>query len=112
MSRRPRELTAAAAAPVFTALGDVTRLSLLSRLCDGEPQSIAQLTQGTGLTRQGVRKHLAILEHARVVTSRRVGRESRFEVRPIVLTEASQYLAHASKRWDDAIGRLKLLIEG
>jgi DNA-binding transcriptional ArsR family regulator len=112
MSRRPRELTAAAAAPVFAALGDVTRLHLLARLCDGQPQSIARLTQGTGLTRQGVSKHLAILDQARVITSKRVGRESRFEVRPIALAEAYRYLERASKQWDDAIGRLKALVEG
>jgi len=111
MSRRPRELTAAAAAPVFAALGDATRLALLSRLCDAQPKSIAQLTQGTGLTRQGVSKHLAILEQAHVIASKRVGRESRYEVQQITLTEASHYLERASKQWDEAIRRLKLLVE-
>jgi DNA-binding transcriptional ArsR family regulator len=112
MSLRPHELTAAAAAPVFAALGDATRLSLLSRLCGGDPQSIAQLTRGTGLTRQGVSKHLAILEQAGVIAGERVGRECRYAVRPAVLTEASHYLDRASRQWDDAIGRLKLLAEG
>ncbi len=111
MSLHPHELTAAAAAPVFAALGDATRLSLLSRLCEGDPQSIAQLTRGTGLTRQGVSKHLAILEQARVITSERVGRECRYAVRPAALTEASRYLDRASRQWDDAIGRLKALVE-
>jgi DNA-binding transcriptional ArsR family regulator len=111
MSRRPRELTAATAAPVFAALGDAKRLALLSRLCDEQPQSIAQLTQGTGLTRQGVSKHLAILEQARVIASKRVGRESRFEIQQITLTEASNYLKRAAKQWDEAIGRLKLFVE-
>ena len=40
-------------APVFAALGDATRLELISRLSDGRAQSIAQLTDGLGLTRQG-----------------------------------------------------------
>lgn len=111
MSRRRREVAAAAAAPVFASLGDATRLSLLSRLCDGRPLSIAQLTKGTRLTRQGVSKHLAILEQARVITSERVGRENRFVVRSITLTEASRYLERASKQWDDALGRLKRLVQ-
>lgn len=96
---------------MFAALGDATRLALLVRLCDEQPQSIAQLTHGTGLTRQGVSKHLAILEQARVITSTRVGRESRFKVRQITLTEASQYLERASKQWNDAVDRLKLFVE-
>lgn len=112
MSRRPRELTAAAAAaPVFAALGDATRLLLLSRLCDGQSQSIAQLTQGTGLSRQGVSKHLAILEQACVITSERVGRECRFTRRPKTLAEASHYLDRASQQWDGALGRFKQFVE-
>lgn len=111
MSRRPRELTTATAVPVFAALGDGIRLGLLSRLCEGQSLSIAQLTHGTGLSRQGVSKHLATLEQARLVTRDRVGRESRFAVRPGTLTEARRYLDQASQQWDDAIGRLKQVVE-
>lgn len=111
MSRRPHELTAASAAPVFAALGDATRLSLLSRLCDGQPRSIAQLTEGTTLTRQGVTKHLAVLERANVVLRERIGRETRFSVRPATLSRARDYLDRASRQWDDAIARLKMLVE-
>ncbi|HEY6875942.1 MAG TPA: transcriptional regulator, partial [Candidatus Dormibacteraeota bacterium] len=34
------------AAPVFAALGDETRLQLVSRLCANGPQSIVRLTDG------------------------------------------------------------------
>ncbi len=111
MSHSLLVMTAETAAPVFAALGDATRLSLLSQLCDGQTRSIAQLTHGTGLSRQGVRKHLTVLEHARVVKSERVGRESQFTVRPDTLTEARQYLDRASQQWDDAIERLRLMVE-
>jgi DNA-binding transcriptional ArsR family regulator len=110
MSRRRRD-PSAAVAPVFAALGDRTRLSLLSRLCDGRPQSIVELTQGTGLTRQGVSKHLAILEQARVVSSERIGRESRYVIRPDTLVAARQYLERASQQWDEAVERLRQLLE-
>lgn len=111
MSHSSPVVTAKTVAPLFAALGDATRLSLLSQLCDGQTRSIAQLTHGTGLSRQGVRKHLTVLEHARVVTSERVGRESHFTVRPDTLTEARQYLDRASQQWDDAIKRLRLMVE-
>lgn len=107
MSNRSPVPAAEAAAPVFAALGDPTRLALLSRLCDGQSQSIVQLTQGTGLSRQGVKKHLTVMEHAGIVTSNRVGRESQFTVRPETLAETSQYLARASQQWSNAIDRLK-----
>lgn len=111
MSRRPRELTAATAAPVYAALGDATRLLLLSRLCEGQAQSIARLSEGTRLTRQGVTKHLAVLERARLVTHRRIGRESQYSVRPAALAEARDYLDRASRQWDEAILRLRSLVE-
>lgn len=110
MSRR-RHSPSVTVAPVFAALGDRIRLSLLSRLCDGRPQSIIQLTQGTGLTRQGVSKHLAILEQARVVSSERIGRESRYVIRPNTLIEARQYLERASQQWEEAVERLRRLVE-
>jgi DNA-binding transcriptional ArsR family regulator len=111
MSRQSPELTAASVAPVFAALGDPTRLSLLSRLCRGQECSIAQLTEDTTLTRQGVTKHLAVLKRAKIVSSRRVGRESRYAVRAGALSEASAYLHRASRQWDDAIARLRQLVE-
>ena len=98
-------------ARVFAALGDSTRLSLLSRLCDGQAQSIIQLTRGTGLTRQGVSKHLAILEQARIVSSERIGRESLYVIQPDTLREARHYLERASQQWDDAVERLRHLVE-
>lgn len=110
MSPRPHEASAAVA-PLFAALGDKNRLSLLSRLSNGRPQSIAQLTQGTGLTRQGVAKHLAVLEAAKIVASERVGRESRFVVCAEALNEASRYLQQASAQWDEAAQRLRRLVE-
>ncbi|MEM7445402.1 MAG: metalloregulator ArsR/SmtB family transcription factor [Pseudomonadota bacterium] len=98
-------------APVFAALGDETRLALLSRLSDNGAQSIVELTRGTGLTRQGVSKHLVVLERAGVVSRKRVGRESRYAVRANALAEAVDYLERASRQWDDAVERLRKFVE-
>jgi len=111
MSPRHRDLNAADAAAVFAALGDAVRLSLLSRLCDGQPQSITQLTHGTGLSRQGVSKHLSVLERAHVISSERNGRESLYVLRPKMLVQARAYLDRASAQWGDALARLKTLVE-
>ena len=98
-------------APIFAALGDEIRLSLLSRLSEGHAQSIVELTRGTGLTRQGVSKHLGVLEQAGIISRDRVGRESHYAVRPESLAEAGRYLERASRQWDDAIARLKKFVE-
>ncbi|ACL55857.1 ArsR/SmtB family transcription factor [Methylobacterium nodulans] len=99
------------AALLFAALGDTTRLEIVSRLADGRPRSIAQLTEGLALTRQGVAKHLTVLERAGVVASRRVGREHRFAVRPEAIVTARRYLDRVSEQWDDALWRLKSFVE-
>ena len=98
-------------APVFAALGDTTRLQLLSRLSDGRPRSIAKLADGFSLTRQGVSKHLRVLEQAGVVTSERVGRESLYVIALDPIRDARNYLARVSEQWDDALGRLKSFVE-
>jgi len=110
MSAKPHN-SARAKAAVFAALGDETRLFLLTRLSDGERYSISELTQGTKLTRQAVTKHLRVLERVRMVHATREGRESLFVFDPKPLIEMKEYLELVSKQWDMALGRLKNFIE-
>jgi DNA-binding transcriptional ArsR family regulator len=102
---------AADPAPIFAALGDRTRLSLLRRLSDGQARSIATLSADSRLTRQAVTKHLQVLERAGLVGSLRVGRESRFAFRPEPVAQARSYLETVAAQWDDALARLQALIE-
>jgi DNA-binding transcriptional ArsR family regulator len=113
MSNRPLSLLnpLKARASVFAALGDETRLSVLTKLCHGEPQSISRLTVGTNLSRQAVTKHLRVLANAGVVRNVRSGRESLFELEPRPIEEARNYLDQVSKQWDDALARLKSHVE-
>ena len=98
-------------APVFAALGDRTRLSLVAKLCAGPPRSIAQLTKGSRLTRQAITKHLRVLENAEIVRSVRTGRECRFEFHPEPIEGIRNYLDFVSARWDEALSRLKSFVE-
>jgi DNA-binding transcriptional ArsR family regulator len=61
-------------APIFAALGDARRLTLVSRLCDAHPRSISQLSKGSTITRQAITKHLRVLEEAGLVRAETVGR--------------------------------------
>lgn len=98
-------------ASLFAALGDRTRLSLLTKLSDGQTRSIAGLSAGTDLTRQAVTKHLRVLEEAGLVISSRVGRESQFAFRPEPIDEIRAYLDSVSRQWDDALSRLRAFVE-
>jgi DNA-binding transcriptional ArsR family regulator len=100
-----------ARAPVFAALGDETRLSLVAMLCRGQPRSISQLTRGSRLTRQAITKHLRVLETAGVVHSIRSGRESLFAFDPQPIVEIRKYLDFVSEQWDQALSRLKSFVE-
>ncbi len=110
---RPRSsaLKLAEAAPLFAALGDETRLALVSRLCQHGPLSIARLSEGTEITRQGVTKHLQALADAGLVRGTREGRERIWELEPARLAKAQQCLAQISAHWDDAIDRLQDFLE-
>jgi DNA-binding transcriptional ArsR family regulator len=96
---------------VFAALGDQTRLSLLTALSGGKPHSITQLTAGSKLTRQAITKHLRILEQAGIVHGIRTGRESIFEFNPQPIEEVRDYLSLVSEQWDEALSRLKSFVE-
>jgi DNA-binding transcriptional ArsR family regulator len=96
---------------VFAALGDETRLRLVSRLCEHGPLSIAKLTAGSDVTRQAITKHLHVLAEAGLVRGTRDGRESVWKLAPRRLEEARHHLDLISKQWDDALGRLEEFVE-
>lgn len=111
----PRSRTAAAnlaaAAPLFTALGDETRLRIVSRLSREGPLSISRLADGAPMSRQGISKHLRVLADAGLVRDQRRGRERIWRLRERKLDEAQRCLGAISAQWDAAIGRLQALVE-
>jgi DNA-binding transcriptional ArsR family regulator len=98
-------------APVFAALGDVTRLRLVARLCGDGPLSIARLSEGAGVTRQAITKHLDALAGAGLVRGSRRGRERIWELEPRRLAIARRCLDQISDQWDAALNRLKAYVE-
>jgi DNA-binding transcriptional ArsR family regulator len=98
-------------AAVFAALGDETRLRLVSRLSSGGPASISRLTDGSGVTRQAVTKHLRVLSRAGLVRARRRGRESLWRLQPERLDEAQRSLDLIARQWDHALSKLKAFVE-
>ncbi|HEV2387816.1 MAG TPA: metalloregulator ArsR/SmtB family transcription factor [Candidatus Acidoferrales bacterium] len=97
--------------PVFAALADKTRLSLIAKLCRGRPHSISQLTKGSQLTRQAITKHLRVLESAGIVHGVRAGRENLFAFDPEPMEGIKAYLELVSEQWDQTLARLKAFVE-
>ena len=99
------------AAPIFAALGDATRLALVSRLGTSGPLSITGLTDGANVTRQAVTKHLEVLAGAGLVRDEWRGRERLWVFEGARLAEAQRCLEVISSQWDEALARLKDLLE-
>lgn len=110
-SSRGAALRVTEAVPVFAALGDATRLGLLGRLSADGPLSITRLSEGTGVTRQAITRHLHALGHAGLVRAARRGREQVFELDLERLEVARRYLDEIAAQWDDAAARLKAYVE-
>ncbi len=102
---------AAEAAPLFAALGDETRLQLLTRLCHEGPLSIARLSEGASITRQAITKHLDTLESSGLLEAKRQGRERVYQFAPARLQAARRFLEQVSAQWDDAVDRLRAHVE-
>ncbi|QDY69943.1 ArsR/SmtB family transcription factor [Qingshengfaniella alkalisoli] len=103
MSNRTLE----AQADIFAALADITRLRLIEIMKDGQARSISDLANVVPITRQGVTKHLKVLEGAGLVEFRREGREARYRWTPEPLTGTREYLDMVASQWEDALSRLK-----
>jgi DNA-binding transcriptional ArsR family regulator len=99
------------AVPVFAALGDATRLGLLGRLSAAGPLSITRLSEGTGVTRQAITRHLQALGDAGLVRDARRGRERVWELDLKRLQVARSYLDRIATQWDEAADRLKAFVE-
>jgi DNA-binding transcriptional ArsR family regulator len=106
---QPQDL--AAAVPLFAALGDETRLRILSRLSGGRTESITSLSADSSLTRQAVTKHLNVLASAGLVSDERIGRERLWRYAPEPVADASEFLDKITRQWDEALGRLKDFVE-
>jgi uncharacterized protein YndB with AHSA1/START domain len=69
--------------PVFRALADPTRRSLLDELFRQDGQTLGALAERFSMTRFGVMKHLKLLEEAGLVVTQRRGREKHHFLNPV-----------------------------
>ncbi|MFD3446475.1 ArsR/SmtB family transcription factor [Microbacteriaceae bacterium 4G12] len=95
---------------IFQAIADPTRRKLLKLLADKE-MSITAITECFPITRTAVNKHLHVLSDAGLVTSQKVGRETRYKLQPEPLVELKQWLFFFEQYWDEKLAALKEFIE-
>jgi DNA-binding transcriptional ArsR family regulator len=96
---------------IFAALADPMRRKLLTNLAENSPRTATQLAQEYPITRQGILKHLHILEAAGLVQVHQEGREKRYILTPEPLTELDEWIRQISNKWDERLLRLKIFLE-
>jgi DNA-binding transcriptional ArsR family regulator len=100
----------AEAARLFAALGDPTRLALAMAVGEGA-RSIRDLARDLPVSRQGVTKHLHVLQAAGLLSAERRGREVLWRGRPEALAAAQAALDRIGAEWDAVLARLKAHVE-
>src|SRR5215813_11818385 len=96
---------------VFAALADPMRRNLLVKLAETSPKTATQLAQEYTITRQGILKHLMVLEAAGLVAVHKEGRERRYVLTPEPLSELEEWIDTISARWDERLLLLKTWLE-
>lgn len=99
-------------APIFAALADPMRRTLLFNLAENSPKTATQLAREySDISRQGILKHLNILEEAGLVAVHQQGREKRYTLTPEPLSEIEQWVKEIEAKWDERLLRLKTFLE-
>lgn len=95
---------------IFQAIADPTRRSILKLLVDKE-MAIASIVELFPMGRTAVNKHLHVLSEAKLVTSRKVGRETRYKLQPEPLVELQEWLDFFEHYWANKLDSLKEFVE-
>ncbi|GAA1781163.1 ArsR/SmtB family transcription factor [Agromyces lapidis] len=104
-------MSTATLVPVFAALGDETRWSILAALGEGDASASA-LAERLPVTRQAIAKHLAVLAEVGVVEPVRVGREVRYRVLGSELSATAARLDAVGREWERRLAAIKEIAEG
>jgi uncharacterized protein YndB with AHSA1/START domain len=97
---------------VFRALADPTRRSLLDELFKRDGQTLSALERRLPMTRFGVMKHLRVLEEARLVVTKRRGREKLHFLNPVPIRLVhDRWVSKYAEPWAATLSDLKHKLE-
>jgi DNA-binding transcriptional ArsR family regulator len=97
---------------VFRALASPSRRTLLDELRRRDGQTLGELTARLPMSRYGVMKHLAVLEEANLVLTRRRGREKLHFLNPVPIRQVhDRWVSKYAEPWVSALTDLKRDLE-
>jgi DNA-binding transcriptional ArsR family regulator len=94
----------------FAALSDATRRGVLEQLGRADA-SITDLAGKFDMSLTGMKKHVVVLEQARLVTTEKVGRVRTCKLGPRRLEEEAAWLESYRRLWDARFSELDNVIE-
>ncbi len=94
----------------FGALADSSRRGILERLGRSDA-SITELAADFGMTLTGIKKHVRVLEAAKLVTTEKVGRVRRCRLGPGRLEDETAWIADYRRMLEDRLNRLGEFLE-
>ncbi len=98
---------------VFKALADVSRRNLLDTLRVRSGLTLSELCEAYDMSRQAVTKHLAILEAANLVVTKKQGREKLHFLNPIPIGEIyARWIGKFEEDRIHALNNIKQALEG
>ncbi|HKP24078.1 MAG TPA: metalloregulator ArsR/SmtB family transcription factor [Dongiaceae bacterium] len=95
----------------FAALGDPTRLAILSRLADQGELTVQEIAQPFAMSLAAVSQHLKVLEHAGLILRRRDAQRRPCQIRPERLAEAMTWLNFTRSAWEARFDRLARFLD-
>ena len=93
----------------FTALGDPTRRAILRRL-RREPATVSDIAAPFDVSLNAISKHLKVLERARLVTRKRIGREHVLSLNANAMQAPARWLADYRQFWEQSLDRMAELL--
>ena len=94
----------------FAALADTTRRGVLEQLVRADA-SITALADKFHMTLTGMKKHVAVLEQAGLVTTRKVGRVRTCKLGPLRLEEETAWIERYRRLWEARFRALDQIVE-
>jgi DNA-binding transcriptional ArsR family regulator len=91
--------------PVFQALADPTRRTIVERLSRG-PASVSELAKPLAMSLSAVVQHLAVLEASGLIRSEKTGRVRTCRIQPAVLQSAEEWIGARRAQWERRLDRL------
>jgi ArsR family transcriptional regulator, cadmium/lead-responsive transcriptional repressor len=96
---------------LWSAIGDPTRRRIIDLLLVDGGGTATTLSEQLPVSRQGVAKHLGVLDRVRLVRARPAGREKRYRVDDTQLARAAAQLASVGSAWDARLQRITRMAE-